>query len=158
MAISNLDDFIGIFNIGQKSSVAVQEKVEYFINLYEPEYLIKCMGKDLYDDFINNPIDVKYIDIMDVLNSLESPLIAYIHFHYVRGGNDFNSGTGIKRPNASNSSDTPSSYTAVRSWDWVIKGTREIRTLIYNDSDLRNIANPKQMSLDLIKKINNFDL
>lgn len=153
-----LDDFVGIFNVGQKSSVYVQSMMDSLIDIYKDEYLSKLFGKTLFEDYKDNMSDSKYDDINDVLNGDKSPMIAYIYFHYLNQNQSFSTGTGQRRANNANSEPTPSAYRAIDTWNIVANGTRSIRRLVYNNDHLRAIANPNEMDFYLTNTLNPFDL
>ena len=154
----SISDFVGVFNVGQKSSDYVQAIVDNLIDIHSEEYLISAFGRSLYDHYKDNSTDSMYDEINDILNGTSSPIVAYIYFHYLKESQSFATGTGQKRLLGANSDSTPVAYKAVSTWNFVNKGTRDIRIAIYNSVDIRPYANPSEMCLDLISRLNPHDL
>ena len=76
----NTTDFKGKWAIAQNSFSRLQD----YIDRYEPKYLVDLMGKELADDFIADPSDVKWDDLKAKGFGLTSLLVGFVYFEYVR--------------------------------------------------------------------------
>ena len=76
----NTTDFKGKWAIAQNSFSKLQD----YIDRYEPKYLVDLMGKELADDFIADPSDVKWDDLKATGFGLTSLLVGFVYFEYVR--------------------------------------------------------------------------
>ena len=76
----NTTDFTGKWAIAQNSFSRLQD----YIDRYENKYLVDLMGKELADDFITDPSDVKWDELKVIGFGLTSLLVGFVYFEYVR--------------------------------------------------------------------------
>jgi hypothetical protein len=75
MSFVNQTDFVGKFQLAENKF----SDISPYINRYEDNILIELMGKDLADDFISDPTDIKW-----GLYEIKNLLVGLIYFEYVR--------------------------------------------------------------------------
>jgi hypothetical protein len=75
MSFINQTDFVGKFQLAENKF----SDISPYINRYEDNILIELMGKDLADDFISDPTDIKW-----GLYEIKNLLVGLIYFEYVR--------------------------------------------------------------------------
>lgn len=92
--------FTGLLSIGLSPDTgapsttrdAEREKIEYYIMVYEREYLCKILGENMCSEFIDylkskkDNVD-KWEKILALLSEKYSPIACYIFFKYITEGN-----------------------------------------------------------------------
>lgn len=94
--------------------------IQLFIDIHERELLINALGVVLYDDYIANPTDTKWQELINgktytvngnsyrwdgLLGSENQSLIAfYVYCEYLRNGNSVYTTAGVVKPDSANSS------------------------------------------------------
>lgn len=92
--------FTGLLSIGLSPDTgapsttrdAEREKIEYYITVYEREYLRKILGENMYSEFIDylnseeDNVD-KWEKLLALLSEKYSPIACYIFFKYIKEGN-----------------------------------------------------------------------
>lgn len=154
------DSFIGEYNIGQKSSVAVQESLDWFIGKYTKDYLIRAFGNTFYDYFNENAdTDGNLDDFKELLyDDYESPLVAYIFYWYTRNESSKSSGIGQVKPKALNSDRTPEAYKAVSAWNNCVEYTLRIRHYLISEAYFSDKVNTCEFCPYIVSKLNVFDI
>lgn len=80
MILVDKSDFKGKWEVAQNDF----SDLDSYIERYEKAILVDLMGKDLADDFITDPADIKWDDLKGVGFGLTSLLVGFIYFEYVR--------------------------------------------------------------------------
>ena len=92
--------FTGLLSIGLSPDTgapsttrdAEREKIEYYITVYEREYLRKILGENMSSEFIDylnseeDNVD-KWEKLLALLSEKYSPIACYIFFKYIKEGN-----------------------------------------------------------------------
>ena len=92
--------FTGLLSIGLSPDTgapsttrdAEREKIEYYIMVYEREYLRKILGENMCSEFIDylnseeDNVD-KWEKLLALLSEKYSPIACYIFFKYIKEGN-----------------------------------------------------------------------
>ena len=92
--------FTGLLSIGLSPDTgapsttrdAEREKIEYYITVYEREYLRKILGENMCSEFIGylnseeDNVD-KWEKLLALLSEKYSPIACYIFFKYIKEGN-----------------------------------------------------------------------
>lgn len=79
---------------------AISGRVEWFINRYEPEYLCKLLGEELYNDFLVNKDDALWLEFRGLLvneTTKASPIANYVYFYMVRSNQSMATINGVKK-------------------------------------------------------------
>ena len=92
--------FTGLLSIGLSPDTgapsttrdAEREKIEYYITVYEREYLRKILGENMcgeFIDYLNSEEDNvdKWEKLLALLSEKYSPIACYIFFKYIKEGN-----------------------------------------------------------------------
>lgn len=79
----------------------IAHRIESFIEKYEPEYLCKLLGEELYNDFLVNGESAKWDEFKKLLvkeSSLAkaSPIANYVYFFMVRSSQSTATLNGVK--------------------------------------------------------------
>lgn len=148
--------FQGDFNIAQLGQLAVQEKLNTYIDKYEVEYLKAVLGYKLYKAFTEglliDPIDPKWLALRDGgeytdrngytakwegLTAVDtSPITAYVYFHFVNSEVSFLSGSGPVVAKTENSTRAMPSPFQAEAWNAMVEQNRVLGEFILdNDTD-----------------------
>lgn len=123
------------------------------IEKYEKEVLLKVLGYDLYYEFINNPIEQRFLDIRNgkefvfdlcgktikrkyvgLTNSQKESLIAYyVYFYITRDRVSFTSSTGEINPDNENSNQISPYGKMVSAWNNYVEMAGDLTCTRYND-------------------------
>lgn len=128
--------FVGPVNItglhdDSPSSENIKETLDYYINIYEPQYLEMVLGPalcPLFMDSLNgNSTEERWIKLRDLLAKECSPLAMFVFFYYVRGRQSSATPTGVK-------SDTEvSAYGICRNtWNSAVFFNKKVYSLLSN--------------------------
>lgn len=123
--ILNSSQFVGpiiIEGIHDNSSSAKVEDLNYYINLYENEYLKMILGP-LCDEFVSSD-EGKWRNLKDFLSKDCSPLARYVFFHYTRSKPFSSTPTGTKTEGVS-----PYNL-CVKTWNDAIPQNRKVLELL----------------------------
>lgn len=121
---------------------AIAGRIESFIELYEPEYLCKLLGEELYNDFLVNGETDKWEDFKHKLvaeNNVTkvSPIANYVYFHLVRNSQSMATINGVKKDGESNLVNPQSKmitawndmvYMNRRIYSWLCRNFRNVQT------------------------------
>lgn len=103
--ISQLTDFKGEIVIAQATVSPVNENVLWFINQYEPEYLIKLFGSTFAALFVAgiaaDPVDARWTAILN-FTGFKLAIDRYIYYWYMRDQAQQTVGTGTGTPKNTN--------------------------------------------------------
>ena len=84
---------------------AIGGRIEWFIQRYEPEYLCKLLGEELYNDFLVNGKEALWVKFKRLLvdeASKVSPIANYVYFFMVRSNQSMATVNGMKKDGESN--------------------------------------------------------
>lgn len=103
--ITQLAGFKGEIVIAQATVSPVNENVQWFIDQYEPEFLIKLFGADFAALFTagiaEDPVDARWTAILD-FNGFKLAIARYIYYWYMRDQAEQTVGTGTGKPKNTN--------------------------------------------------------
>lgn len=74
------NDFTGKWAIAQNSFTRLQP----YITRYEDRILVELMGKELADEFLDDPDDEIWDDFKEIGFGLTSLIVGFVYFEYVR--------------------------------------------------------------------------
>lgn len=80
MILIDKTDFKGKYEVAQNSF----DKLQDYIDRYEPYVLKQLMGETLATDFIADPNDQKWNDLKAIGFGLKSLVVGLVYFYYVR--------------------------------------------------------------------------
>lgn len=142
MPILDLTYFHDEIQIAQRSQIDVQDSIKYFIDKYEPEILIRLLGKQLYQDFVvglgQSTVAQKWLTLKDWLfNSTlkTSPVANYIYTKY----QDFTETKSVGLGNGQSLSENVKVVTPVRNitraWNEMCNQFQEVHEHIRENID-----------------------
>lgn len=105
----------------------VSENVQAFIDKYEPKFLTKLLGVELYTALKANPSDARFVALLPYL---KSAIVDYVYWFYQEFQNTqtFGAGEGkSKKQNATNASVYPK---MVRAWNEMVDYNKETNTFL----------------------------
>lgn len=152
--------FQGELTIGQITDPVVSDKVQLFIDEYEPEFLKKLLQNNLYNAFIDglsqDPIEQRWIDLKETV----TPMIAcYVYYWYMRNSKTQTMGIGEVRINPELSTNINPSEKMAFIWNKMVDKVIEfIKTLDKTVYPEYNNNYGCYLDADIIHKINTFDI
>jgi hypothetical protein len=139
MSLIDASYFYGNLNIAQLNQKSVTDSLQYFIDMYEREFLTKVLGLQLYDAFIlgmaaTPPVDAKWQWLMDggnytgyngypkfwvgfYNNANYSPIACYIYYHYMRDLQTQSMGAGEAKATVQNAISASVSQKCADAWN-----------------------------------------
>lgn len=119
-------------NIGSSAvQIAERERIAYYIDVYEEEYLRKVLGT-LYTDFIayldSQDSDVIFDKVKAIMTEKYSPIAGYVYFKYLTLGNYHITRMGAVAP-AEEKAVSPA-INQVRVWNDMVDRNNAIRSLL----------------------------
>lgn len=157
MSITVLSDYTDRFAIAQNKFT--EAKLQASIDFYEPIYLIKLLGKDLYDLLIadldpvtGEPTTQRFIDIWESIYIEESQCLCghnltsygipemlkgFNFFEYTRKQNQKNTIVGNVKGDSENASniDNQNSY-MIEIFNWAVMSYKTIRHILITEPDI----------------------
>lgn len=134
----NSSYFIGERNIPNTSQTEVQERLTWFINKYEPQFLLTLFGYEMYKayeavstqsplpspwlelfggtEYTLNGKTVKWWGLVDA-TSKRSPIANYIYYHFMRDAETTTTGVGEVKTNPENAVLVSAARKAVLAWN-----------------------------------------
>ena len=84
------------------TNAAIKNRIDWYIQRYEPEYMCKLLGEELYKDFLDNGESDKWVEFKELLvksNDLAktSPIANYVYFFLVRDSQSAATINGVKK-------------------------------------------------------------
>lgn len=125
--------------------------ISSFIEKYEPEYLCKLLGEELYKDFLDNPEKDEWVSLNDMLVIGEriSPIANYVYFHLLRNSQSSVSLNGVK---ADGENLVSPQRKMVSAWNDMVRMNRRLYTWL--GKNVRNV----QTDEELLETINEFNV
>lgn len=113
MILDDLSLFRNEIFVAQLSQPAVREKLEDFIEKYEPIICDELIGSDEYQAILNDPQSPERAKL--------KPIIAhYTYYWYTRDGITASSGSGKKKPATENADPATEDQDMVFAWNWML--------------------------------------
>lgn len=153
MSITQTTDYVDRFKISQNKYTNLQATIDF----YEKSYLIKLLGKDLYDLFIADlvagggyPTEQRFIDIYEPIyieqtlceynltsEGIPEMLKGFVYFEYTRKQNQTNTIVGNVKGDAENSVgvDNQNSY-MIEIYNWSVMYFQTIRYILKGEPDV----------------------
>lgn len=121
-------DFKGENTIAQLEQINVSETVQWFIDKYEPKFLLQLLGADLLAEFregllLAPPDNAIWISLRDETN-LKQMIVNYVYFYYMQFQTTQNAGTGTVKPKTDNSTQVSGIDKYIRSWNEMVEDAR----------------------------------
>ena len=132
------------------TNAAIKNRIDWYIQRYEPEYMCKLLGEGLYEDFLDNGESDKWAEFKELLvksNDLAktSPIANYVYFFLVRDSQSAATINGVKK-DGDNLVNPQTKM--VQAWNDMVNTTRRIYTWL-----CRNFHNV-QTEQELLETIN----
>lgn len=128
---------------------AIGSRIESFIQRYEPEYLRKLLGEELYNDFLANGNWDELKEILVDDSAKVSPVANYVYFHMVRHSQSTATINGVKNDGDSNLVNPTQKM--VWAWNDMVKQNRRIYMLLCKNY-------PVVTDEELLEPINTFNI
>jgi len=158
MSIIDSSYFFYEFKIASLETTPVAERIQYYINVYEPEYMEKLLGKSLYAAYKATPADARFTPLLAKLTAKPSPIAAYVFFEY-QNGQSLQATAGadakIKVENASVSINT---YRRSDAWNLMVKLGWGIIQWLKNDAVNLDEFKACEVDCEILTKTNPFGL
>ena len=128
------DDFEGEQNIPNTDETPTANKVQWYIDEYEPQLLEALFGSTLYTDFIEgltiDPIPQKWVDLRDNTD-LKRAIVCYVFYYYVNGNINFLSGNNtVSQAKMENAITGEVNAPMVLAWNTMVKRNVKVREFI----------------------------
>lgn len=124
-------DFIGEQNIPNTDELPTSNKVQWFIDEYEPQLLEVLFGSVLYAEYLAgillDPIDQKWLDLQA---KAKRSIVCYVYFYYMADNITYNSGVGNVKPAAENAVNAQSWDKMVKAWNTMVDKNKKVREFI----------------------------
>lgn len=128
MALINATYLWGELYVAQKSTAAVAENLNLYINKYEPEFLKQLLGVSLYDDMlvglaVTPTPDPKWTTLRDkIINSQAkvSPIANYVWYWMKRREVSQATGMGEVKPESENGTIVSPAGQMTRAWNEMV--------------------------------------
>jgi len=148
----------------------VGAELDSFIEKYEPEFLFKILGEDLFHEFLigltDEPVEQKWIDLSDKLKNAfgsdlpgHCPIAKYVFWHYIRERSTRSTAIGNVIPNAENATPTTWWPKTVRVWNDMREDNYEIGRWLTTRQDIYGyVWHSSFCNHDIYTYKNRFDL
>lgn len=140
--IVQVDDFQQPIEIAQLSQQPVRDAVQDCIDLYEPEFLTKLLGIDLYNLFnaglvFNEDGTLDTDDTPEIwvnlLNQIGGAIANYIYYNWNVDTNTQTSGIGQTKANSDNAAVASPIFKMVKAWNKMVETVWQVYQFINND-------------------------
>lgn len=116
-----LSDFRGEIVIANKSDMAVNEGITWFINKYEPVYLRELLGSDFAALFVAglaaDPVDARWTNLLTPNGyDLKTAIANFIYYWYQRDAEIQTVGVGAAKSKAQNATVVSAAGKVARAW------------------------------------------
>jgi len=169
--MANLIDitfFVGEINIPNTSKPEIAESLELFIAKYEPEFIRKLFGNEMYASYLNAPTDPRFTEIINgkdnwrglvypISDSVDgSPIANYIYTMWLKDKHVWNSGVGTVRSKGDGTEVMPISFKMTEMWNQMSRQIVEFQTFMSDKSEIY----PDYSPYDIweFRRINEFDI
>ena len=132
--------FFGILNIAQLSSTAVTDKVNWFINHYEPKFMEGLLGYELYKAFLAATAEARFVNLLNgeeytntsgqlkkwkgllrtSNGSKFSPIANYVFYEYTNSSATVSTGSGEKKVESENSVEASPKNKLFTAWNEMV--------------------------------------
>lgn len=149
--IINASYFVGKINLPQVGDSAGLANVQLFINQYEPEYLQRILGYDLWKVFTEGePTDPRWEALLggeeyiqydktrkfEGLAAMPSPIAQYIYYHFMEDNAIHTVLTGTTVPKTANAIPSNPVPKLVQAWNDMVKLNRSLAAFLNAKSDV----------------------
>lgn len=132
---------------------AISNRIQWFVERYEPEYMCKLLGEELYNDFLSNKETDKWNGFKKLLvneTAKASPIANYVYFYLVRESQSTATINGVKSDGDKNIVSPQSKM--VSAWNDMVKENRKLYNWLCKE--FHNI----QTDEELLETINCFNI
>lgn len=173
--------FTGPLVIPQIGSVPVQDTVDGYIALYEPELLSKAIGESFYSELLAGLDEVspeqKWVDIRDGLmftnfsnravkwvgltpeNKIPGgPIASFVWFHYTRDTAAQNSGVGVVSATSENAVVISPTFKLSQAWNCMVKDINVLWEFLNANTDVYTGWNRAYVCYSFFGTINAFGI
>lgn len=133
MSLIDYTHFFGDFNVGQLSAPDQRENLQQYIDMYESEYIEKCLGEDFSALFNAEIAETRFDNLQQMLLKRPSPITAYVFWHFQRSRAIVATGSGDARLATENATRSPEAYRMRIAWNKMVDRTRVIQCFL-NDN------------------------
>ena len=160
------DYFIRDITISRINSESGSSTIDSSIDKYEKEVLLKVLGYDLYQLFIDNPTDARFVDLsvgkefefdfcgktvkrkyVGFKNSEKESLIAYyVYFKHQSINQTFTSTVGEVRSSTENASPASANQKLTRAWNNFVELSGDLNNTYYNNYNNHYYFNSLEIS------------
>jgi len=133
MSFVSISDFVGDRSIPNSGDRNVMDRLNWFIEKYEPDCLYKVLGWELYnlvlnpyveggeiDDLINGT-DYLYQDSVYYWPGIKPMIVDYVYYHYMNDAATANSGKGVIIPKSEMTFNISSAQKMIDAWNEFVK-------------------------------------
>ena len=136
-------DFTGLLDVGLSPDTgadsvtkdAERDLLDAYIGVYEPEYLLRLLGKDVYDEFTAYLTDEasekeeKWERLRDALTTGCKPVACYVYVHYTGECGRSVTRSGVVKSSADGDLVSPSPL-QIRAWNLMARQNRRVFELL----------------------------
>jgi len=162
MSIVLNSDFVGKYEL--TLSDFTEPLIDSYIEKYEKEYLIKMLGKTLYDLFIADlvngvPQTTIYESIFEPLyvdlfcgfqesNGIKEMLLGFIYYHYTLDAQQMQTSTGVTSPKGENSEGVNLNSITISRFNENVQSYKTIQSYIQQNSSDYPTFNGKELKYE----------
>lgn len=179
MSLIDISYFVGELNIPNRGNTLVIERINFFIDRYEKEFLYKILGVGCFNDFIaginastpetkwtNLKNGCEFINTYNVLdkyyglvnNVKKSPIAYYVYYHFLRDGYTQTAGIGEVKANAENATVVSPAGKMISAWNEMVDLNRSLLDFLYVNGTDYPKYNLAFVDRDLLSKQNSFNI
>ena len=132
---------------------AIRSRIEWYIKRYEPEYLCKLLGEELYNDFLAHREEDAWKAFEGMIADKSvfiSPIANYVYFYLVRDSHSTATINGVKKDGDENL--VSPQRKMVRAWNDMVEHNRRIYSWLYRT------FHKVQTDQELLEPINEFNV
>ncbi len=157
----------GLLAIPNRSKEPISEELDYYITMYDDEYLKNVLGYELkteYEAGISEETpDEKWTNLRDGAefehcgvtlkwegfqrSTLKSPIANYVMYYYMRDHNDDFTGIGVSKGASENAVNISPNTRMVNIWNWMAEQNKILKMFIEaNQSDYESYRPEKNIN------------
>lgn len=142
------------------NAVGASDKLYRYIDVYQQEYLVKLLGAENVNTFINNINDPLFATLKSLLVSPISPIACYVFTKFQRDNLIKATSMGDSKSISENSTLASQSFRIVEAWNIMVGKNNEIvKYMIRNRKDLsEQLSYNCLFNKDLFARQNHFGL